>query len=365
MKFLKKILLVMLVIFAVIFSVGYGLVSIFGKDILKAQIEKQLKVKVGLSSLYLSLPLNLEINNLSLGELAKIRKIKIFPSIIGLFSGKIILNNIALIKPEIALERKEDGSLNLPQLPEQGNKQVFVAGLIIKDGIVSIVDRKVNGEAFSFSIKNININIYKANLLPYPLTIKYALSAALNARPDTKEAQIEGEGTIDWPHKNMQGDFNITGIDVLFFKPYFGKIVSSQEQLATSKADFNADLSAQNNDLLIKCRLNVKNLASAKETAPEAKEGAEEPPQGKSSGELLASLGMDLLKSPQGEINLEFDIRTKLDNPRLDKISLKGSVFQNVLENALENPDKIKDTIKTIGEQLKEKGFKSIFKDKE
>lgn len=354
MKFLKKILLVMLVVFAVIFSVGYGLVSIFGKDILKAQIEKQLKVKVGLSSLYLSLPLNLEINNLSLGELAKIRKIKIFPSIIGLFSGKIILNNIALIKPEIALERKEDGSLNLPQLPEEGNKQVFIAGLIIKDGIVSVIDRKVNGEAFSFSIKNININIYKANLLPYPLTIKYALSAALSARPDTKEAQIEGEGTIDWPHKNMQGDFNITDIDALFFKPYFGKIVSSQEQLATSLADFNADLSAQNNDLLIKCRLNVKNLASAKETSPDA-----------NSPELLASLGMDLLKNPQGEINLEFDIRTKLDNPRLDKISLKGSVFQNVLENALENPDKVKDTIKTIGEQLKEKGFKSIFKDKD
>ena len=344
----------MLVIFAVIFCAGYGLVSIFGKDILKAQIEKQLKVKVGLSSLYLSLPLNLEINNLSLGELAKIRKIKIYPSIIGLFSGKIILNNIALIKPEIALERKEDGSLNLPQLPEQGNKQVFIAGFIIKDGIVSVIDRRVNGEPFSFSIKNININIYKANLLPYPLTIKYTLSAALSARPDTKEAQIGGSGLIDWSHKNMQGDFNMTDIDVLFFKPYFGKIVSSQEQLATSKADFNADLSAQNNNLLIKCRLNVKNLASAKETAPEA-----------NSPELLASLGMDLLKNPQGEINLEFDIRTKLDNPRLDKISLKGSVFQNVLENALENPDKIKDTIKTIGEQLKEKGFKSIFKDKD
>lgn len=352
MKILKKILLVMLVIFAVIFCAGYGLVSIFGKDILKAQIEKQLKVKADLSSLYLSLPLSLEINNLSLGELAKIRKIKIYPSIIGLFSGKIILNNIALIKPEIALERKEDGSLNLPQLPEQGNKQVFIAGFMIKDGIVSVIDRKVNGEAFSFSIKNININIYKANLLPYPLTIKYALSAALSARPDTKEAEIEGSGLIDWSHKNMQGDFNITDIDVLFFKPYFGKIVSSQEQITTSKADFNADLSAQNNDLLIKCRLNVKNLASTKETAPET-----------TSSELLASLGMDLLKSPQGEINLEFDIRTKLDNPRLDKISLKGSVVQNVLENALENPDKIKDTIKTIGEQFKEKGFKAIFKD--
>lgn len=354
MKFLKKILLVMLVIFAIIFPLGYALVSIFGKDILKAQIEKQLNLKVDLSSVYLSLPLNLEINNLSLGELAKIRKLKIYPSIIGLFSGKIILNNIALIKPEIALERKEDGSLNLPQLPERGNKQVFIAGFMIKDGVVSVIDRKVSGEAFSFSIKNINLNIYKANLLPYPLSIKYALSATLPARPDTKEAQIEGKGTVDWSHKNMQGDFNISDIDVLFFKPYFGNIVPAEEQLKATLAYFNAVLSAQNNDLLIKCRLNVKNLASAKETTPET-----------TSSELLASLGMDLLKSPQGEIDLEFDIRTKLDNPRFNKISLKGSVVQNVLENALENPDKIKDTIKTISEQFKEKGFKAIFKDKE
>lgn len=382
MKILKKNFLIFIVAFIVTFCVGYVFVSIFAKNIIKDQIKNQLHLNADIASVSLGLPLSVDIHGFELESLAKIQKITVTPSIAGFLSGKIILNKVSLIRPQITLQRNADGSFNLPQLPQGGKNPVLIAGLFIKDGMVSVTDKRAKIEPFVFSITNINIKIYKAGPLPYPISIKYALSALLPSRPGTKEAEAKGSGTIDWSHKNMRGDFKISDIDVMFFRPYLGAVISSQEDIRASLAYFDANLSAENNDLLIKCRLNVKNLSPQKEAAPVPEET--QAPQEKPSPEALATLGMGLLKNPQGEIVLEFDIRTKLDNPRLDRISLKGSVFQNILQNALENPEKTKDTIKSIGEQIKkqvekieegdiqelkeqgkelEKTFKEIFRD--
>lgn len=369
MKILKKILAVFLVVFIVIFSIGYVFASIFAKNIIKGQIEKQLKLKSEISSVSLSLPLNLEVNGFVLDGLAKIKKIKLSPSLAGLFTGKIILNNITLINPEITLERREDGTFNLPRVPQQGKNQVLIAGLFIKDGIVSVKDKKAGDGTFSFSVNDINVKISKGSLLPYPITIKYALSATLPARAEMKKGQVQGSGLIDWSHKDMQGDFKIYDIDVMFFKPYFSGVVSSDEQLKTSLAYLSADLSAKNNDLLIKCRLNVKNLAVAQETPPTTEETTPSAQEKPSAEEALAMLGIGLLQNRQGEIILQFDIKTRLDNPFSSyRINLKGSVFQDVLENAIQNPEKTAETLKDISEQFKDKGkelkktFKEIFK---
>ncbi|MDP1853291.1 MAG: DUF748 domain-containing protein [Candidatus Omnitrophota bacterium] len=346
MKILKKIFLIFIAAFIVIFCVGCVFVSIFAKNIIKAEIEKQLKTEASVRSVWLSPPLSLNIGGFTLGDLAEIEKISVTPSFIGLLSGKIVLNNIALIRPQINLERKTDGTFNLPQLPRGGENPVIITGFFIKDGAVSVTDKKVSDEPFSFTIKDINIKVEKGSPLPYPLTIKYALSALLPARTGLKEGKVSGAGLIDWTHKNMQGDFKISDIDVLLFKPYLGDIVSSVIPPEAAQANFNADLSAKNNDLLIKCNFKATPLTALKEAA--------EADQLKGIEGAVIMLGLGLVKNNQNEVNLEFDIKTKLDNPRFDKITLKGSVFQNILQNALENPEKVTDTVKSIGEQIKE-----------
>ena len=353
---MKKTLLWILIIIIVIFSIGYILTAIFAKSFIEKEIQEQLGVKTEISSVSLGLPLSLQINGLVLENLGNIEKIKIAPSIIGLLSGpasgKTILNSITLINPDITLERKKDGSFNIP-LPKKGKgAKLIIAGLIIKDGTITLFDNKVTQGSFSFAIKDIDIRIKKASPLPYPLKIRYKLSAAIPSRPQVKEATISGEGLIDITNKNMRGDFNISGIDALFFKPYFKRFISEGSEVEGAYANFTAALTAENNDLLIKCQLAIKNIPPKKESTPPI-----ETVQIKQPPSLSIDLvPLDLLKNPQGEIIVDFEIKTKLDKPRLNRIRLKGKVFQSAIENAIENPQKLKKAIKDIGDKFKNKG---------
>lgn len=365
MGILKKILLIIIIIFIVGFCAGYILTAVFAKPLIKDAIEKQLNLKTEVASASLGFPLNLNIGGLTVENLAKIEKIKVSISIIGLFSGRIILNNITLIRPDITLKREKDGSFNIPQVTSQDKKKILITGLTIKDGLISAFDRKITPGIFSFAIKDINAEIYKPKLITYPLTIKYTLGALIPSRPGIEEASVKGEGWIDLSHKDMQGDFNISNIDVIFFKPYFGRFIPSSAEIASSQANFNADLSAKNNDLLISCRLTIKNLPTKKEVEPLP----EKPQAEKPSPESLVLPSLELLINPQGEIVFDFEIKTKLDRPRLNRITLKGKIFQNILEKAIQEPQAVVDTIKDIGEHLKDKGkeiektFKSILED--
>jgi len=354
MKILRKILVIHLIIFAVIFCSGYIFVAFFAKPVIEAQIEKQLGIEAEISSVSLTLPLAIEINNFILKDIAAIKKIRISPSIIGFLAGKIVLNNVSVIKPELTIERKKDGTFNIPQIKQTGKSQVIAAGISIKDGRILVRDKKVSEEVFSFEVKNLNAYIRKASLLPYPLKIEYDISADILSRPGIENAVIAGKGWIDWTNKDMLGDLNISGIDAMLFAPYFRNFVAKPEQLGQAKASFGADLSAENNDLLVKCRLLINNLSAKKETGEQAAE--------KSIAESLQTAALELLKTPADEIVIDFEIRTKLDRPRMDKMALKGAVFQPIIQKAIEKPEELKDTIEGLGEQIKEK-IKNIDKE--
>ncbi|HDZ77004.1 MAG TPA: DUF748 domain-containing protein [Candidatus Omnitrophica bacterium] len=358
---MKKALLWIFIIIVVIFSIGYILTAIFAKSFIEKMIQKQIDVKTEISSVSLGLPLNLQINGLVLENLAKVEKIKIAPSIIGLLSGKTILNSITLIKPDITLERKKDGSFNIPLPKKENDTKLIIAGLIIKDGTITLFDNKVTQGSFSFAIKDIDIQIKKASPLPYPLKIKYKLSGAIPSRPAVKEATVSGEGLIDITNKNMQGNFNISGIDAVFFRPYFKRFIPKDDEIEGAYVDFNADLTAKDNDLLIKCQLAIKNIPSKKETTTAQ---TEQPPS-----LSLDFTPLDLFKNQQGETVVNFKIKTKLDKPRLSISYLKAEIFQDAIKNILQNPEKVKNIIKDISDRFKNKNtdlegeFKS-FRDK-
>lgn len=330
MKILKRILLVISIIFVVLFIAGYILVAIFAKNIAQDQIQQQLKVKADIKSLSLSLPLSLTIKGLSIGEFLSVEKIEISPSLIGLLAGKIILNSVTLISPDIRIERKKDGSFNLPELPKNEGEPPIIAGVFVKNGSLTFIDKNISSDGLLIPVKNINAKVYKSSLLPYPLTIKYTLEALIPPRAGMKETIINGSGWIDLTKKNMDGNFAISDIDLMLFKQYLTAFVVLPEQTSAAKpatANFKADLSAKNNDLSIQCVLT---------------------------------------KNPGGETMFDFSLHTQLDNPQLNMQSLQANVFQNIIEKAIKDPEKTINAIKDIGEQFKgkdlEKTFKAIFK---
>ena len=108
MKPAIKILRAIILIFALVFVVVYIFIVFQGKAIIAGQLETLLRRKVSINYAGLILPLDLEIKNLDIPGLGKIDYALISPSIPGLLSGKIVLNGLKLINPQLAYEKTQD-----------------------------------------------------------------------------------------------------------------------------------------------------------------------------------------------------------------------------------------------------------------
>ena len=114
----------------------------FGKAIVVGQIEQNLKLKANLERISFSLPLSVSIRGLEVGNLFKADSISLSPSLLGFLAGKIVLNELKIIKPEITLVKDAEGKINLPVLEAKGKQPpLLLAGLKVIEGKLTFIDK--------------------------------------------------------------------------------------------------------------------------------------------------------------------------------------------------------------------------------
>ena len=358
MKKMQKRITWILVVIAALYLLLNAALLAFGKAIIISQIEKNLKTKASLERVTFGLPLSINIDKLNIDGLLKADSISVSPSILGFLAGRIVLSNLKLIRPEITLIKSAEGRLNLPRFAAKGKQPpILLAGLRIKEGKFIFVDKKLDPNGYRVVVDNINVNISRIAFPPASLYANFEASAVLVNGASQPAGQAAASGWIDFGPKNMDGKFELRDVEAAVLAPYYKNIVPGKK-LYSAKLNFTADLKAKSNDLLVKCRLEFSNLVYEKE--------AEE--QDKKQTIDIFSEALGIFSDTSGKLTFDFSINTKLDNPRLDLINLKGSIAQAAAQNiASQPPEDVIERVKETAKKFKEfgKGLKDIFKKEE
>lgn len=355
MKKIPKRIIWISLILAVLYLIANVALTAFGKTIIISQIEKNLKAKASLERVTFGFPLSINISKLEIGDLLKADSISVSPSILGFLAGKIVLNELSIVNPEITIIKSAEGKLNLPKFESKGKPPpLLLVGLKVKEGKFIFIDKKINPEGHRVVVKDINANISKAAFPPTSLYAKFNVSASLADNNSKAAGSALALGWIDFRPKDMDGKIELRDINGISLAPYYQNIIPDKK-LLSAKLNFSADLKAKNNNLTAQCRLEFSNLVYEKP----------QPSEGKTQvSDIIPSI-LNIFSDASGNVVLNFTINTKLDNPRVDLVSLKGSIGQAAVENvAGQPPERVMEKVKETAEEFKEigKSLKEIFK---
>lgn len=359
MKRVNKVIITVLILIGIFFLVASIAVPMFGKKIVEDQIEQNLKVKATLDSISFGMPFSVNLSHLKIGDLADIKSLSATPNILALLVGKVVISSLNIVEPVINLTQFPDGKLNLPQLP-QGGKQppILITGLNIKDGKIIFSDQKVTQEGCLTIIDKLDAEVAKSMFPPTSLNVKFKIQAALADSKNKTLGNIETSGWIDFGPKNMDAILTLTNLDVVHFAPYYGNFLSTQK-LLSAMLDLTADFEADNNDLSVLSNLRLSNLVYAQE---------EQAQEGQFPSFDFSKNSLDFFTDEKGNLDLEFTVNTKLDDPNISSKQLQKIILSAAAKNlALQNPKQLMNKVNKTIEQFQSIGkeLKGLFKEKE
>ncbi|MFA5096325.1 MAG: DUF748 domain-containing protein [Candidatus Omnitrophota bacterium] len=358
MRKINKILLWCVAVFVLLFIVANVTVALFVRKMVVSRIEQALKLPTTLKSVNIGLPLSIKLNNLRVGDLFQAKEISVSPSILGFLAGKIVLSGVTLVDPVIVLERSRDGRLSLPEL-EAGGKppEIYLAGLTIRNGRFIFVDKKVDPAGLKVVLGNLQARVAKEMLPPASLKVNFKLSADILDQVGRKLGSAGSDGWLDFGPKDMDAVLTVKGLDLTYFHPYYGDFIS-RKKLLSAQLNVKSTLKSRNNNLKALTDFRLTNLAYA--------------PREQKEGELpeldLAQNALEFFTDSKGNLDLEFEINTRLDKPSVSIEELKKVILRAASKNlARQSPQELMEKVNANIEQFEKIGktLKNIFSGKD
>ncbi len=351
MKKKFKVLFLLCAIFLAIFVIAGILVGVYAPKIVEDQIQQNLKVKASLGKISLGLPFTITLEKLEIGNLASIKKVSFSPNLIGLLFGKVVIHGLVITEPVIYLERSSNGKLNLPVLEQKGKAlAIYLTSLKVRDAKIIFTDRAVSTSGYQVIVDKLNISVAKVSLPITSLATNFSLSAQLSNPAGKPFGNIAFSGWLDFLAKDMDAKLEVKDLDVTNFAPYYGNFISNKK-LLSARLNLGSTFKAKNNALQIITDFNLSNLVYAKTeeelAAPDLMKNA-----------------LDLFTDSDGNLHLEFNINTKLDNPALSPDKLKSIILKAAMKNlSSQSPEQIVDKVANIIDKYKDFGkeLKDIF----
>lgn len=286
---LIKILRTAIIIFVIVFAVTFVFLFFQGKAIIAGQLEKLTHKKVSINYVGLTLPFNLEIKNLDIPGLARVEYASISPSIPGLLSGKIVLNDIKLINPQLVYVKTADNTktgeapvnLNtnvntavaasavqpesIPQSKSEAKKdkslRLIIKNLSIKDGKIDFFDRTLPGDGIKITFKDINFHLTNLYIYPKSAVTDFELKARIPWLEGEEEGKIEAKGWVNLFKKDMQATLKIADIDGVYLYPYYSQFVDLEKtRIEKAKLNVTSDIKSVNGNLTAPCHLELSDV---------------------------------------------------------------------------------------------------------
>ncbi len=346
MKLLIKILVSVVVFIVVLVFAGYIFLNVQGKNMVKQQLSGVFSKPVSVKDVKVNFPLTIRIEELEIqGFLLTDLSINVNP--LGLLAGKVVLNKLVISKPNLNLIRFQDGSLNLPLKENKGGNQVvpIILNFDLIGGKVHYVDNYKNFSGYAIDISEIDIKIRKKGLGFNP-AFNFDISAQIGDKTAAGK-NIRSSGWIDLAKKNMDGNIEMKDLNSAYIMPLYQKILG--DSVSQAMMNLNAKLTAKDNNLKCECNLQLSGLKSQPQEP-----GQEEV---KKSRDITAISNIfDIFSSPEGKLELDFIIYTKLDHPGFERIDFGPNMFKAATKNLISNPEETVSKVKEIGKDIKEWG---------
>jgi uncharacterized protein involved in outer membrane biogenesis len=348
MKKKYRIIIWVVSILLVIFVIANILIGLYAPRIIQQQVEQNLKLKCSLAKISLSLPLTITLEKLEIGNLASIKKISLSPNLLALLFGKIVIHGLNIVEPVINLEQSPDGKLNLPLLEQKGKAPVvYLTSFNLRDGKIIFTDKKVSNEGFRIIVNKLNIKVAKVALPVTSLQTNFSISAQLLSAQGDPFGDLTFSGWLDYFARDLDAELEVNNLDVTQLSVYYGNFISNRK-LSSARLDLASILKAKNNALHINTKFNLSNLVYASQ---------EDQPLNLD----LMKNALDIFTDTKGDLHLEFDIDTLLDNPALDQEKLQKIILKSAAKNLSQQPpqqliDKVTsiiDQYKGVGKELK------------
>lgn len=379
MKLLKKIILIAVIIFAVIFIGASVFVALNGKRIVVTQLEEITKRKVSIGSLGMSLPFNVSIHALDIEGLLKAEHISVTPGILSLFSGTVVLDDIEIIKPYLIYEKPQPKAQTLPTVflpapvenkaepaevittpatPAQKNKpaRIAIGHLGIRDGKLEFIDTPSGSEKVKIMVTDIDFSLNNLYLFPSSAVSRFKLEAKVPWATKKEEGVVRADGWMDISGRNMEADVKINGIDGVYLYPYYATWVDlERSRIESATLNFESKIKSKDNDLAADCRIELADIVFKPRTGGEEMEKAEK----------IAKAVLDIFKMlNQNRVVFNFTIRTKMNKLRFSFNDMKGA-FETRLAEGLKSRRISAEQValfpaKVVGGTIKETGKTSL-----
>ena len=329
MKIRLKILLIVIVILAITYTAFYTFILFQGKSVIAKQLGNLTQKKVSIGYLELKPLFNLKIEKLDIPGILKADVLYVSPSILGLLTGNIVLNQLRLVRPEFTYTRLPPKVMEEPLSPAetQGfsrkhSRHFVVKYINIQEGRINFIDRSVGPEAIRIIIKDIKFKLSNLYLFPATAVTNFELKAAVHWRENHTEGRMEAEGWLDIFKKNMQATLKVTDIDGIYLYPYYSKWVDLEKaRIEKASLNFTSNIHSLNNNLTAECHLELADIVRKPLEPEEYEEKAS-----KITGAIL-----DIFRAlNQGKIVLDFIIRTRMDRPELGFGSVKSAFEEKI-----------------------------------
>ena len=345
---------------------------------LTQQLKNKLNKEVNIGYFGVRLPLDLEIKDLNIEGLAKVDHIFISPSLLRLLTGKIVLNEIKILNPEINWERKltadseavnadvadtdvanaeavnaeiahtettnaatgdskkgDNPTTNPHRASNRQTLQIIIKKLRVNDGIINFTDRTIPEPGIQITLKEFYFELDNLYLFPKSAITNFQLNAKIPWQAELNEGTIYASGWINPYKKDMQARLAIEDIDGVYLHPYYSEWVDLENsRIEEANLNFTSDIQGQNNDVIAQCRLELTDIKFRPRPSEQPEHNAEK----------LAHWLLNLFRElNQGRVVLSFPIKTKMDKPEFNFDSIATAVDAIVSQGANSNKVDIED----------------------
>lgn len=334
-KRLKKILLPGFIIFAIFYTTLYAFTALRGKALIVKLLEDLTFRKVDIGFYDLVPPFNLEIRNLSIYGLLNAERVIISPSMFSLLIGRLALNKVRIIRPEItilrtppvAIETKSEHTAGpVTAKPAQKAKRTFPLRLVIKKlavegGKLNYVDHTPLPQGIRIAVKDLDFKLTNFYTFPSSAVTYFWLRGKIPWQMGEKEGAVNLDGWANLAKKDLAASLEVKGINGIYLYPYYAKWINLEgTHIEKALLNFTSDIHGLKNNVTAECHLELAEIVFKKSSPEESEEKAHE---------MVA----DIFKtSDQGKIVLDFTIRTKMDRPEFSFWNIKSAVDERFVE---------------------------------
>ncbi|MDD5477638.1 MAG: DUF748 domain-containing protein [Candidatus Omnitrophica bacterium] len=372
MKNWKKIFKIIAIV-VIFFTLAYAFFLMEARNVIAAKIERACGHKTTIGSLDIKPPLNLEIRDLAIEGLLKASYIYVSPSIPGFLIGRIALNKVKIVSPQLTYQRipapvpaQDSGAPVVETVPTVApapepaptvapaaqNKvlPIIIKNLKVYSGLLNFIDSTATSGSIKFKIKDIYFYATNLSTVSTDAVTNFGLKGNISWNTGEPDGKLLAQGWINSHKKDMLATLKIENIDAIVFYPYYSTWVDlGKARIEKAKLNFSSNIKGVNNEVAAVCHLELADIVR-KVRLPEEKQ---------QKAERLTDAVLDMFKTMnQGKVVLDFTLHTKMNQPVFGFGDIKSAFEGKLMQGRARAGLRPQDMLLLPGKML-QNGFKS------